>query len=154
MLIWWLITGEVYSMGEIKSVENEDKMMTLADEVLELRKIKTDVERQLKDINAELESREWELISVMTDKEVDSFKRNGVNFIVATKEFRSANPETKDELYLQLRNRGMDYLFTVNAQTLSAKVKELTEDNEGVLPEWLNGLINTYEKQYISIRKN
>ena len=39
-------------------MENEDKMMTLADEVLELRKIKTDVERQLKDINAELESRE------------------------------------------------------------------------------------------------
>ena len=141
-------------MEEISSVENEDKMMTLADEVLELRKIKTDVERQLKDINAELESREWELISVMTDKEVDSFKRNGVNFIVATKEFRSANPETKDELYLQLRNRGMDYLFSVNAQTFSAKVKELTEDNEGVLPEWLNGLINTYEKQYISIRKN
>lgn len=133
---------------------NEDKMMTLADQVLDLRKIKSEVERQLKEVNQQLEDAEWELISVMTDKEVDSFKRNGVNFIVATKEFRSANPETKDELYLQLRNRGMDYLFTVNAQTLSAKVKELTEENEGVMPEWLNGLINTFEKQYISIRKN
>ena len=89
----------------------------------------------------------------MTDREVDSFKRNGVNFIIATKDFRSANPETRDELYLQLRNRGMDYLFTVNAQTLSAKVKEMIEENEGTMPEWLNGLINTYEKQTLSIRK-
>lgn len=132
----------------------EKKMTDLADYILSLRETKMEIEKRLKDINKQLEDTEWHLISVMTDNEVDSFKRNGVNFIVATKEFRSANPETKDELYLQLRNRGMDYLFTVNAQTLSAKVKELTEDNEGVLPEWLNGLINTYEKQYISIRKN
>ena len=48
----------------------------------------------------------------------------------------------------------MDYLFSINANTLSAKVKELTEENDGVMPEWLDGLINTFEKQYISIRKN
>ena len=133
---------------------NEDRMMELADKVLDLRSKKTELEKQLKELNGELDDTEFELISIMTDKEVDSFKRNGVNFIVATKEFRSANPESKDTLYSELRNRGMDYLFTVNAQTLSAKVKELTEENEGIMPEWLNGLINTFEKQYISVRKN
>lgn len=133
---------------------DEDRMITLADSVLELRQTKEEIERQLKEVNKRLEESEVELISVMTDRELDSFKRNGVNFVVATKQFRSANPETKDELYLQLRNRGMDYLFTVNAQTLSAKVKELIEGNDGTMPEWLDGLINTYEKQYVSIRKN
>lgn len=133
--------------------ENQDRMMQLADEVQNLRNQKIEKEQELKAINEVLQNTEWELISIMTDREVDSFKRNGVNFIIATKEFRSANPETRDELYLQLRNRGMDYLFTVNAQTLSAKVKEMIEENEGIMPEWLNGLINTYEKQTLSIRK-
>lgn len=133
---------------------SEDVMMQLADDVQELRRIKGEVEKQLKDVNEKLLNREMQLISVMTDRELNSFKRNGVNFIVAIKEFRSANPETKDELYLQLRNRGMDYLFTVNAQTLSAKVKEMIEENDGTMPDWLEGLINTYEKQTLSIRKN
>ena len=132
----------------------EDKMLEVADKVCELRKQKADLDAQIKVVNKELEQTEWELINIMTDKEIDSFKRNGVNFVIATKEFRGANPETKDELYLQFRNRGMDELFTINAQTLSAKIKELTEDNEGVMPEWLDGLVNVFEKTYISIRKN
>ena len=92
---------------------DEDRMMTLADDVLALRQEKESVEKQLKDVNKRLEEKEFEL-----------------------------------------RNRGMDYLFTVNAQTLSAKVKELIEENDGTMPQWLDGLINTYEKQYVSIRKN
>ena len=130
------------------------EMEQVAEKVLELRDQKYELETQIKAINKQLEESEWQLINIMTDKEMDSFKHKGINFALATREFKSANPETKDELYLQFRNRGMDYLFTINANTLSAKVKELTEENEGVMPEWLNGLINTFEKQYISIRKN
>lgn len=132
---------------------NEDRMLELADEVQDLRKQKVDIETSLKVINEKLQNTEWELISIMTDKEVDSFKRNGFNFVVATKEFRSANPETKDELYLQFRERGMDYLFTINAQTLSATVKDMMENNDGKMPDWLEGKINTFEKQTLSIRK-
>ena len=132
----------------------EQAMEQVAERILELREDKFDLETKIKAINKELEDTEWQLINIMTDKELESFKHKGINFTVAKREFKSANPETKDELYLQFRNRGMDYLFSINANTLSAKVKELTEENDGVMPEWLDGLINTFEKQYISIRKN
>jgi len=135
-------------------MENQElEMEQVAEKVLEIREQKTELETQLKAINKVLEETEWQLINIMTDKEMDSFKHKGINFTLATKEFKSANPETKDELYLQFRKHDMDYLFTINANTLSAKVKELTEENEGVMPDWLDGLINTYEKQYISVRK-
>ena len=135
-------------------MDNQElEMQQVAEKVLEIRDQKYEVETQLKAINKALEETEWRLISIMTDKEMDSFKHKGVSFTLASREFKGANPETKDELYLQFRNRGMDYLFTINANTLSAKVKELTEENDGVMPEWLDGLINTYEKQYISVRK-
>lgn len=132
----------------------EQAMEQVAERILELREDKFDLETKIKAINKELEDTEWQLINIMTDKELESFKHKGISFTVAKREFKSANPETKDELYLQFRNRGMDYLFSINANTLSAKVKELTEENDGVMPEWLDGLINTFEKQYISIRKN
>lgn len=136
-------------------MENEEmEMGEVADKVLQLREQKYDLETQVKEINKQLEEAEWQLIEIMTNKEMDSFKHRGISFSLATREFKSANPETRDELYLQFRNRGMDYLFTINANTLSAKVKELTEENDGVMPEWLNGLINTFEKQYISVRKS
>ena len=132
----------------------EQAMEQVAERILELRDDKFDLETKIKAINKELEDTEWQLINIMTDKELESFKRKRNSFTGAKREFESANPETKDELYLQFRNRGMDYLFSINANTLSAKVKELTEENDGVMPEWLDGLINTFEKQYISIRKN
>ena len=132
----------------------EQAMEQVAERILELREDKFDLETKIKAINKELEDTEWQLINIMTDKELESFKHKGISFTVAKREFKSVNPETKDELYLQFRNRGMDYLFSINANTLSAKVKELTEENDGVMPEWLDGLINTFEKQYISIRKN
>ena len=97
---------------------------------------------------------EWQLIEIMTTKEMDSFKHKGIGFVLAKKEFKSANKERCEELYREFRNRGMEDLFTINSNTLSGKVKEMTEENDGVMPEWLNGLIETREKQYISIRKN
>ena len=33
-------------------------------------------------------------------------------------------------------------------------LKESKKENEGVLPDWMEGLINTYEKQTRRIRKN
>lgn len=132
----------------------EQAMEQVAEKILEIREEKFNLETRLKALNKELEDTEWQLINIMTDKELESFKHKGISFTVAKREFKSANPETRDELYLQFRKHDMDYLFSINANTLSAKVKELTEENDGVLPDWLNGLINTYEKQYISIRKN
>ena len=57
-------------------------------------------------------------------------------------------------LYPLMKEKGYEHLFTINANTLQATVKEMISENEGKLPEWLDGLINTYEKQTIRVKKN
>ena len=130
-----------------------ETILEIADKYLEKREKKSELETQIKDVNEELESLEQELIGLMTDNEIDSFKRNGILYSVVTREFQSANPERKEELYLQMKKKGFEHLFTINTNTLSATVKELIAENDGKLPDWLEGLINQTEKQSIRIKK-
>lgn len=130
-----------------------ETILEIADKYLEKREKKSELETQIKDVNKELESLEQELIGLMTDNEIDSFKRNGILYSVVTREFQSANPERKEELYLQMKKKGFEHLFTINTNTLSATVKELIAENDGKLPDWLEGLINQTEKQSIRIKK-
>ena len=130
-----------------------ETILEIADKYLEKREKKSELETQIKDVNKELESLEQELIGLMTDNEIDSFKRNGILYSVVTREFQSANPERKEELYLQMKQKGFEHLFTINTNTLSATVKELIAENNGKLPNWLEGLINQTEKQSIRIKK-
>ena len=130
-----------------------ETILEIADKYLEKREKKSELETQIKDVNKELESLEQELIGLMTDNEIDSFKRNGILYSVVTREFQSANPERKEELYLQMKQKGFEHLFTINTNTLSATVKELIAENDGKLPNWLEGLINQTEKQSIRIKK-
>ena len=130
-----------------------ETILEIADKYLEKREKKSELETQIKDVNKELESLEQELIGLMTDNEIDSFKRNGILYSVVTREFQSANPERKEELYLQMKQKGFEHLFTINTNTLSAIVKELIAENDGKLPDWLEGLINQTEKQSIRIKK-
>lgn len=132
---------------------NED-LLELADTYLQRRDEKQEIEQRLKEVSKLLEQTELELIQRMTDSEIESFKRNGILFSMVSREFESANPETKDELYKRFKDLGYENLFTINANTLSGFVREAKRENEGVLPEWMQGLINTYEKQSIRIKRN
>ena len=132
----------------------ETELIELSDMYLQVRDTKQKIEQQLKDINQELELIELDMIEKMTNNVIDSFKRNGVLFSIVSREFESANPETKEELYRQFKARGYENLFTINANTLGGVIREMKRDNEGMLPEWLNGLINTYEKQSIRIKRD
>lgn len=134
-------------------MENNE-LFTLSDQYLETRDKKQGLEQELKDVSKLLEQIEVELIQRMTDNEINSFKRNGVLFSMVSREFESANPETKEELYKRFKERGYENLFTINANTLSGFVKESKRENEGVLPDWMEGLINTFEKQTIRVKKN
>ena len=134
-------------------MENTE-LFELSDKYLQARETKQKIEQQLKDATKEMEQLELEMLQKMTDQELDSFKRNGVLFSMVSREFESANPETKDELYKQFKERGYENLFTINANTLGGVVREMKKENEGILPEWLNGLINTYEKQSIRIKRD
>lgn len=132
----------------------ENELFKIADKYLEARDKKQIAEETLRAIAQQVEELEFELIQGMTDNELDNFKRNGTQFTVARREYISPVPERKDELYQAMKDNGFENLFTINANTLSGTVKELTKENEEVLPEWLDGLVQSYEKQSIRIKRS
>ncbi len=131
----------------------ENMMFDLADTYKALREKKTGLDFELKELNAEIEIVERDLIQAMTDNECEGFKRDGKNFVLITKEYPAAIAERKAELYEVMKEQGFEHLFTINSNTLSATVKELKANNEDVMPEWLEGLIKVAEKNSIQLRK-
>lgn len=130
------------------------KLLELSDRLKELRTQKSDLEREVKGINEEIDGVTTEMIDLMTTEELTSFNRNGTTFSLVTQEYPTPEPERKGELWEAMKKNGFEDLFTINSQTLSATVKELIAANEGVLPEWLDGLIKIAEKNSIRVAKS
>lgn len=130
------------------------KLLELSDRLKELRTTKSDLEREVKGINEEIDGVTTEMIDLMTTEELTSFNRNGTTFSLVTQEYPAPEPERKGELWEVMKKNGFEDLFTINSQTLSATVKELIAANEGVLPEWLDGLIKIAEKNSIRVAKS
>lgn len=130
------------------------KLLELSDRLKELRTQKSDLEREVKGINEEIDGVTTEMIDLMTTEELTSFNRNGTTFSLVTQEYPAPEPERKGELWEVMKKNGFEDLFTINTQTLSATVKELIAANEGVLPEWLDGLIKIAEKNSIRVAKS
>lgn len=130
------------------------KLLELSDRLKELRTQKSDLEREVKCINEEIDGVTTEMIDLMTTEELTSFNRNGTTFSLVTQEYPAPEPERKGELWEVMKKNGFEDLFTINSQTLSATVKELIVANEGVLPEWLDGLIKIAEKNSIRVAKS
>lgn len=130
------------------------KLLELSDRLKELRTQKSDLEREVKGINEEIDGVTTEMIDLMTTEELTSFNRNGTTFSLVTQEYPAPEPERKGELWEVMKKNGFEDLFTINSQTLSATVKELIAVNEGVLPEWLDGLIKIAEKNSIRVAKS
>lgn len=141
----------------------EAGILDLADKLKELREKKKDIDDQVKANNAEIDSIEEQLVQAMLQEEMQNFNRAGTLFYLNTKVFASAIPEKKTDLYEALKENGFADVVveTVNSNTLSALVKEqiaeideVNDEGKPVLPEWLNGLVNTYEKQSVGMRKS
>lgn len=131
----------------------EKAIFERSDRLKELREQKKQKEEETKALSAQIETVERELVELMVDEEMSSFKRNGNMFSLVVREYPSAVAEHKDELYKRLKEHGFEDLFTVNAQTLSATIKEEMGKCEGQVPEWLNGLIKFAEKTSVRIIK-
>jgi hypothetical protein len=133
---------------------NEVRCYEMSYRLVELRDRADVQERELKDTKAQIDELEKQMIENMTNDEISSFKRNGVMFSMAIREIVSAKPETKDELYSEVKKNGFEYLFTINAQTFGKFVKDITEENNGEMPKWLDGKVQTYEKHTIRVSKS
>lgn len=136
-------------------MDNSEKMFELADRLKALRDEKKDAEQSLKELNTTIDEVDFQLASLMADTETQNFTRSGVMFCLTTATRASAAADRKDDLFEALRTEGFGNLIyeTVNANSLSAFVKEQTAENDDALPDWLSGLVNVFEKTTVGVRK-
>lgn len=134
---------------------SNNAMFELADRLKELRDAKKAAEKELKSINAEIDDVEYRLSELMINSETQNFTRAGTMFCLSTTTRASAAAGMKEELFDALRSKGFGELIyeTVNANSLSAFVKEQIAENGDELPDWLKGLVNVFEKTTVTVRK-
>ena len=132
-----------------------NRLFELADELKALRDRKDALEAELKQVNVDIDNVDWHLSTLMAETETQNFTRAGTMFCLTTKTRASATEGMKDELYGALRAEGFGDLIyeTVNANSLSAFVKEQIAENEDALPTWLDGLVNVFQKTTVGVRK-
>ena len=131
------------------------EMFELADRLKELRDAKKEAEHHVKELAAAIDDADYALSELMAQTETQSFSRAGTLFYLTTTTRASALPDRKTELYDALKAEGYGDLVyeTVNANSLSAFVKEQWAENDDALPEWLNGLVTLFEKSTVGVRK-
>ena len=136
-------------------MDNSEKMFELADRLKALRDEKKDAEQRVKELNAALDETDAALAQLMTDTETQNFTRSGTMFCLTNTTRASATSDRKDELFEALRAEGYGGLVyeTVNANSLSAFVREQISENDDVLPDWLEGLVSVFEKTTVGVRK-
>jgi len=136
-------------------MNNPETMFELADRLKTLRDEKKILEQCLKDVNAKLDEADTALAQLMTDTETQNFTRSGTLFCLTNTVRASATADRKDKLFEALRAEGHGGLIyeTVNANSLSAFVKEQIAENDETLPSWLEGLVNVFEKTTVGVRK-
>ena len=132
-----------------------EKLFELADRLKALRDEKKDAEQRVKELNAALDETDAALAQLMTDTETQNFTRSGTMFCLTNTTRASAAADRKDELFDALRTEGYGGLIyeTVNANSLSAFVREQISENDDVLPDWLDGLVSVFEKTTVGVRK-
>jgi histidinol-phosphate/aromatic aminotransferase/cobyric acid decarboxylase-like protein len=136
-------------------MDNSEKMFELADRLKALRDEKKDAEQHVKELNAALDETDAALAQLMTDTETQNFTRSGTMFCLTNTTRASATADRKEELFEALRAEGYGGLVyeTVNANSLSAFVREQISENDDVLPDWLEGLVSVFEKTTVGVRK-
>ena len=135
-------------------MESND-LFALADQLRELKEAKKRLEDELKAVGFEIDHVDADLAQRMVDTETQNFTRNGTMFCLTNTTRASATAGRKDELFEALREAGYGDLVyeTVNANSLSAFVKEQTTENGDTLPQWLDGLVTVFEKTTVGVRK-
>ena len=133
----------------------DGNMLEWADRLKILRDRKAELEADVKEINMQIDDADWHLANLMAESETQNFTHAGTMFCLTTKTRASAKAGRRDELFQALRRAGFGDMImeTVNANNLSAFVREQMEENADVLPDWLDGLVSVFEKTTVGVRK-
>jgi len=136
-------------------MSDSEKMFALAEQLKTLKEQKRATEEELREINDKIDETEYHLSELMAETETQNFTRAGVMFYLTSTTRASAAAGRREELYLALKKRGFGDLIyeTVNANSLSAFVREQIAENNGELPTWLSGLVNVFEQFSVGMRR-
>ena len=132
-----------------------NEIFEMADRLKAAKEHKKELDAQVKEVNAEIEQLDLALSDAMAEQEVERFSRNGSTFYLNTRLFASPAAGRKDELMQTLKDNGYGSLVveTGNANTLASFVKEQKAANSDEIPQWLAGVVSTYEKVSVGIRR-
>lgn len=135
----------------------QNELFLLADKLRELRAEKDSYKAMLSDVEKDINTVEYKLTEAMASAECSNFTRGDKQFILVTTSRWSAADGRKDELYDILKEQGFGHLFSVNSNTLASFVKEQVaetadDDGETHVPEWLDGLVKSYEQTGITMK--
>lgn len=131
------------------------EIFEMADKLKAVKDRKKELDAQVKEVNAEIESLDLALSDAMAEAELDRFSRNGSTFYLNTRLFASPAAGRKDDLMQVLKDQGYGSIVveSVNANTLASFVKEQIAANEDMIPEWLSDVVSTFEKVSVGVRK-
>jgi len=134
---------------------DNSEMFRLADELKILKADLKNLKEQVLCTNAQISQVEWQLSQLMEDSNLSSFIRGDSQFIYTEKLYVSAYADLSEQLFKALRETGNGDLIkeAVNPSRLSAFVKEQRELNGNALPEWLEGLVNVFDKITVTVKK-
>lgn len=131
-------------------------LFDLADELKAAKDEKKELDAKVKEVNARITELDRSLSDAMAESECDKFTRNGSTFYLNSRLFASPMAGNKESMIEALKENGYGDIVTetVNANTLASFCKEQMAANEDELPEWLEPVVNTFEKITVGIRKS
>ena len=132
-------------------------MNELATKLKALRDKKEELAEATKQNNADIESTELELSNLMIEEGNDGFELNGYKFTLQYKDIFSSTVDKRPALIEALKLHGIDreeiITETIPAQKLNSIMKAIYEENGEELPEEFEGIVTTYAKQGVGVRK-
>ena len=132
------------------------QIFAMADRLKALQEEKKSLEANVKALGAEIVDLDNQLSDAMAEAELDRFSRGGCTFYLKSRLFASPAAGSKEEMMQALKDHGFGTLVveTVNVNTLASFLKEQREATGGNIPAWLEGIVNTYDKVSVGIRKS
>ena len=132
-------------------------MNELATKLKALRDKKEELAEATKQNNKDIESTELELSNLMIEEGNDGFELNGYKFTLQYKDIFSSTVDKRQALIEALKLHGIDreeiITETIPAPKLNSIMKTIYEENGDELPEEFDGIVTTYTKQGVGVRK-
>lgn len=132
------------------------QIFAMADRLKALQEEKKSLEANVKALGAEIADLDNRLSDAMAEAELERFSRGGCTFYLKSRLFASPAVGRKEEMMQALKGHGFGTLVveTVNVNTLASFLKEQREATGEDIPAWLEGIVNTYDRVSVGIRKS